>query len=170
MKQIGFVSLTLKLGHQTTRNGNACLVIIFLSLSKEALVSQDWQHHSLFLKLRLYVGFGWSYFVVDILIFAKPPATSPTFHKAELVGLTVVAAWDEALGGVCQGSDHFRPELWCGILQDPPRRCWRAPSSGPRRCHRAEGKAAALPLFIDAAHGFISALIFQVENLVKTKN
>lgn len=40
----------------------------------------------------------------------------------------------------------------------------------PADIHRAKGKAAALPLIIDAAHAFISALIFQVENLVKTKN
>lgn len=36
--------------------------------------------------------------------------------------------------------------------------------------HGAGGEAAALHLLSDATHGFASSLIFQVENLVKTKN
>lgn len=65
----------------------------------------------------------------------------------------VVTACDEALGA--------SPSYGTGCTGDASR--LRAPI-------RAKGKAAALLLFSDAAHNFISTLIFQVENLVKTKN
>lgn len=141
-KQIAFVSVTLELSHRPSRNGSSCSGIIPLPFSKGAPVSQDWQHHSLFPALCC------SYFAVYLLVFdiCQAVRNKPSFPQrlsddSQPHPHLPTSHRDEDLGG-----NHS----WG---------CQELPNSHP----------AALPLFLDAAHSFFSALGFQVENLVKTK-